>query len=156
MDVPKGGAPSGAIIAQGGSFGGWCLYCTNGVPAYCHNWVALERYYVRGAAALAPGKHTIRFEFKYDGGGAGKGGTGMLYVDGKKAGEGRIEHTVPNIFSYDDFADIGRDTGEPVTDEYVTEKGVFSGATIVKVTIDISGKAHHDPEGKFKALMAKQ
>jgi arylsulfatase len=113
LSVPKDGVPSGAIFAQGGSFGGWCLYCKDGVPGYCHNWVALERYYVRGREPLKPGKHRVRFEFKYDGGGPGKGGTGTLYVDDAKVGEDRIEHTVPFLFSYDDFADVARTQASP-------------------------------------------
>lgn len=156
VEVPKGGVPSGAIFSQGGSFGGWCLYCKDGVPAYCHNWVALERYYVRGRERLKPGRHTLRFEFKYDGGGAGKGGDGALYVDNTKVGEGRIEHTVPNLFSYDDFADVGKDTGEPVTDDYRTPKGDFTGAEIASVVIELVGSAEHDPKARHAALLIKQ
>jgi hypothetical protein len=156
LTVPPDGVPSGAIFAQGGSFGGWSLYCKDGVPAYCHNFVALDRYYVRGTSPLAPGPRTIRFEFEYDGGGTGKGGTGTLYVDDAQVAQGRIERTVPFIFSYDDFADVGRDTGEPVTDEYGPGKGVFTGADIVDVTIEALAEAHHDPEAKLQALLAKQ
>jgi len=99
---------------------------------------------------------TMRFELKYDGGGAGKGGSGTLCVDETKVNEGRIEHTVPNIFSYDDFADVGKDTGEPVTDEYRTPKGEFTGAEIVSVVIELVGSAEHDHKARQDALMAKQ
>jgi arylsulfatase len=67
---------------------------------------------------LTPGKHTIAFDFSYDGGGIGKGGTGTLSVDGKKAAEGRIEKTIPFRFSLDESFDVGEDTGTPVIDEY--------------------------------------
>jgi hypothetical protein len=126
----------------------------DGVPAYCHNFVALDRYYVRGTSPFAPGPRTTRFE--YDGGGTDKGGTGTLYVDDTQVAQGRIERTVPFIFSYDDFADVGRDTGEPVTDEYGPGKGSFSGADIVDVPIEALAEAHHDPEAKLQALLVKQ
>jgi hypothetical protein len=118
--------------------------------------VALDRYYVRGTSPLAPGPRTIRFEFEYDGGGTGKGGKGTLYVDDKQVAQGRIERTVPFIFSYDDFADVARDTGEPVTDEYGPGKGIFGGADIVDVTIEALAGAHHDPDAKLQALLVKQ
>lgn len=153
--VPESGA-EGAIISQGGAFAGWCLYLKDSVPAYCHNWVGLELYYVRSNAHLAPGKHKIRYEFAYDGGGVGKGGTGTLYVDDAQVGQGRIEKTVPLIFSYDDFLDVGKDTGEPVTPDYTTPKGEFTGE-IAYVTIDVSGDdMHYDHAAKEKALLMKQ
>ena len=65
---------SGAIIVQGGRFAGWCLYLKSGLPAHCYNYFGLEHVYARGTEALTPGKHTLRYEFKYDGGGVGKGG----------------------------------------------------------------------------------
>jgi hypothetical protein len=117
FSVPNGKA-SGSIIVQGGRFGGWGLYLKSGVPAHCYNYFGFEHVYARGTKALAPGKHTIRYEFKYDGGGVGKGGVGTLFVDGQKVGEARLARTVPFIFSGDDFMDIGIDYGAPVTEDY--------------------------------------
>ena len=57
-------------------------------------------------------------EFAYDGGGLGKGGTVALYVDGSKVGEGRVERTVPLIFSADETTDVGSDSATPVSDDY--------------------------------------
>ena len=71
-----------------------------------------------GTDALAPGKHSIVFDFKYDGGGIGKGGTGTLSVDGKKLAEGRIANTMPVRFSFDETFDVGEDTGTPVNEDY--------------------------------------
>ena len=81
--------------------------------------------------ALSPGKHTIVYEFKSDGG-LGKGGVGTITIDGNKVGEGRIEKTQPGIFSVDDLADVGTDDGTPVTDYGASRK--FTG-TLNKVTI---------------------
>jgi hypothetical protein len=111
---------SGAIIVQGGRFGGWGLYLKSGVPAHCYNYFSMEHVYARGTQALTPGKHTIRYEFKYDGGGVGKGGVGTLIVDGRKVGEARLTRTVPFLFSGDDLCDIGKDYGAPVTEDYET------------------------------------
>jgi arylsulfatase len=65
---------------------------------------------------LNPGKHTIIYEFKYDGGGPGRGGIGAISIDGKTFGEGRIERTQPGIFSVVDLADVGVDLGTTVAD----------------------------------------
>jgi arylsulfatase len=67
---------------------------------------------------LSPGKHSIRFDFKYDGGGIGKGGTGTLSVDGKQVAQGRIEQTIRSRFSLDETMDFGEDTGTPAVESY--------------------------------------
>ena len=115
--VPRGGA-EGVIIAQGGAFAGWSLYAKEGKPTYCYNLLGLQRFKVSGNSAIPAGDHQVRMEFDYDGGGLGKGGTVTLYVDGDKVGEGRVEGTVPMIFSADETADIGSDTASPVSDDY--------------------------------------
>ena len=118
---------SGAIIVQGGRFGGFGLYLKGGVPAHCYNFLGFTHTYARGTAPLAPGKHTLRYEFAYDGGGVGKGGMGTLFVDGQQIGQARVERTVPFLFSADDFTDIGKDYGAPVTEDYETPHERFTG-----------------------------
>jgi hypothetical protein len=72
-----------------------------------------------GTEILTPGKHTIDFDFKYDGGGLGKGGLGTLTVDGKQVAQSRIERTSPvGKFTLDESFDVGEDTGTPVIDDY--------------------------------------
>ena len=115
--VPEAGA-EGVIIAQGGAFAGWSLYAKDGRPTYCYNLLGLQRFKVEGDAAIPPGTHQVRMEFAYDGGGLAKGGTVTLYVDGEQVGEGRVEATVPMIFSGDETADVGPDTASPVSDDY--------------------------------------
>ena len=88
VEIPAGGA-DGVILAQGGRFGGWTLYMKGGKPVYCYNFIGLQRFTVAGTQVVPPGKATIRVEFAYDGGGAAKGGLATIYVNGKKAGEGR-------------------------------------------------------------------
>lgn len=136
IEVPPAGA-NGAILVQGGRFGGWALYVQDGVPAYAYNFLGMQRTTIAATTALAPGKATIRFDFAYDGGGLAKGGTGTLFVNDAKVGEGRIERTQPIIFSADETADVGVDLGTPVVEAIGAEaKSRFTGR-IPKVTIAV-------------------
>ena len=136
VEVPEEGA-HGAIIVQGGRFGGWALYVNDGVPAYDYNFLGLQRFTVAGTQPLAPGKATIRFEFAYDGGGLAKGGTGTLYVNDVKVGEGRIDHTQPMIFSADETADVGIDLATPVVESIGSEAASRFTGSIPSVTIEV-------------------
>jgi len=136
VEVPESGA-NGAILVQGGRFGGWALYVKDGVPAYDYNFLGLQRFTVAATEPLAPGKATIRFEFAYDGGGLAKGGTGTLYVNDRKVAEGRIERTQPMIFSADETADVGIDLATPVVESIGSEaRSRFTGR-IPRVTIEV-------------------
>jgi arylsulfatase len=134
VEVPQGGA-NGVILAQAGRFGGWSLYLKDGKPIYTYNWLGLKQYTIAGGQALPTGKATIRYEFVYDGGGVGKGGTGALYVNGKNVAGGRIDQTQCCAFSADEGADVGADEGTPVTEDYQVPFK-FTGK-IDKVTIDL-------------------
>jgi arylsulfatase len=153
ITVPDAKA-SGVIIAQGGRFGGWCLYLKSGMPAHCYNFLGLEHVYARASQPLAPGKHTVRYEFKYDGGGVGKGGVGTLLVDGQQVGEARLSRTTPFIFSANDLTDIGIDHGAPVTEDYETPFGRFTGE-ISWVRIDIDKEVFVDAAGDEMALTGR-
>jgi arylsulfatase len=136
VEVPEDGG-NGAILVQGGRFGGWALYVKDGVPAYDYNFLGLQRFTVAAEEKLKPGKSTIRFEFAYDGGGLGKGGKGRLYVNDKKVAEGRIERTQPMIFSADETADVGIDLATPVVEAIGSErKSRFTGH-IPRVTVTV-------------------
>lgn len=151
----KDDSANGAIIAQGGRFAGWSLYMKNGYPVFCYNWFNRQHYYVGSREQLNAGKHFIHFEFKYDGGGIGKGGTGILYADDHELAQGRIENTIPFVFSADDFMDIGKDSGAPVTEDYSSYQGVFTG-TINWVKINIGSEVNEDPIGKEHAYLVRQ
>jgi arylsulfatase len=125
------------VIAQGGRFGGWALYVKDGVPAYDYNFLGMQRFTIASNERLKTGKSTIRFEFAYDGGGLGKGGTGTLYVNDRKVGEGRIARTQPMIFSADETADVGIDLASPVVEAVGSEaRSKFIGK-IRKVTVEV-------------------
>jgi len=159
MVVPLAGV-QGVIIAQGGSIGGWSLYAKGGKPVYCYNLLGLQRFKVEGDSAIPPGEHQVRMEFAYDGGGLGKGGTVSLYVDGEPVGTGRVEGTVPMIFSADETADVGSDTASPVSDDYTSADSVFTG-TVRWVQIDLGEDAEDadhmiSPEQRLRVAMARQ
>ncbi|MCC6713997.1 MAG: arylsulfatase [Gammaproteobacteria bacterium] len=149
VDIPEGSA-SGTIIAQGGRFGGWSLYLKDGVPAYDYNFLGMQRSSVTATKQLPPGKATVRFDFAYDGGGMGKGGTGTLFVNDEQVAQGRIEHTQAVIFSADETADVGIDLGTPVVESIGSEaKSRFAGH-IPKVTIEV-----RDTNAKADAAVGK-
>jgi arylsulfatase A-like enzyme len=137
VEIPRGGA-NGVILAQGGRFGGWSLYLLNGRPAFTYNLLGLQSYTIRSNRALPPGKATIVWDFVYDGGGMAKGGTGTLTVNGQPAATGRIEKTQPLIFSADETADVGNDSGTPVVEAYGegTARNRFTGR-IEQVTVEV-------------------
>jgi arylsulfatase A-like enzyme len=157
VTVPKSGA-KGVIIAQGGAFNGWSLYAKDGKLKYCYNLLGIRLFYAESDQAIPAGQHQVRMEFKYDGGGLAKGGNALLYLDGKKVGEGRVETTVPMIFSADETCDIGKGTGSAVSPDYDPKVNEFSGE-VNWVQIDLE-KDDHDhlisAEERFKVAMARQ
>ncbi|MBV1850555.1 arylsulfatase [Catellatospora sp. NEAU-YM18] len=160
LTIPDGGA-DGVIVAQGGAFGGWTLYLHEGRPAYCYNQFGLQRYKVYGGEqSLPPGEHQLRMEFAYDGGGLGKGGTATLYVDGRQVGQGRVDATVPMVFSADETTDVGNDSGTAVSDDYQPHDSTFTGR-IDWIQIDIdqaAADADHllAPEERYRIAMARE
>ena len=134
VESPAGSA-NGVILAQAGRFGGWSLYVKDGKPAYTYNWIGLQQYTVAATQPLPAGKATVRLDFAYDGGGMGKGGTVTLSVNGMQVATGRIDRTQCCIFSGDEGADVGEDSGTPVSSAYASPF-IFTGQ-ISKVTITL-------------------
>ena len=115
--LPKGGE-QGIVLTQGGLSAGYALMFKGGKPVFHYNTANVAHFNIAADDALTPGKHTVVFDFKYDGGGFGKGGSGMLSVDGKQVAQGRINATIPGRFSFDETFDVGEDTGTPVSEDY--------------------------------------
>jgi arylsulfatase A-like enzyme len=155
--VPQSGA-QGVIISQGGAFGGWVLYAKGGKPAYCYNFAGIRSFTVYGDAVIPAGEHQVRMEFDYDGGGLGKGGMAKLYVDGKKCGEGRVEASIPMIFSADETCDVGVDTGTCVSPDYPHRDNEFSGKVKwVQIGIGDKDDSHRvTVEDLYRIAMARQ
>ena len=146
MEIPEGGA-EGMIVTQGGRFGGYGFYLLKGKPVFLWNLVDLKRIRWEGPEALTPGKHTLEFDFKYDGlgmgtlafnnmSGIGRCGTGVLKVDGKEVATQKMERTIPFILQWDENFDVGADTGTPVDDKDYQVPFKFTGK-LNKLTLTI-------------------
>ena len=157
VETPDHGA-EGVILAQGGAFGGLSLYAKGGKAKFAYNFLGLKVFTIEASEAIPAGKHQVRMEFAYDGGGLAKGGNVTLYYDGRKVGVGRVEHTVPMAFSCDETTDVGRESGTPVTPDYSRPTSTFSGK-VRWVQIDL-GKDDHDhfisPDERLRVAMARQ
>jgi arylsulfatase len=160
VTLPEGAIADGVIVAQGGAFGGFAVYIREGKLAYCYNLFGLQLFKTYGDAVIPAGDHQIRVEFTYDGGGLGKGGGVTLYVDGSPVGSGRVEGTVPMLFSGDETTDVGSDTATPVSDDYGPKTSAFNGR-VHWVQIDLGEDAEDTdhlitPEERMRVAMARQ
>ena len=147
IDVPQGGA-EGMIVTSGGRFAGYGFYLLKGKPVWLWNMVDLERLKWEGPDVLTPGKHTLEFDFKYDGLGAGtlafnnfsgvgRPGTGTLKVDGKVVATKTMPKTLPMILQWDESFDVGSDTLTGVNDADYKPPFAFTGKlNKLKIKID--------------------
>ena len=120
-------AANGVIIAQGANFGGWAIYAKNGKMAYAYNYLGLKTFVFESKATIDKGIHQIRLEFKYDGGGVGRGGNVTLFVDGKSQLEGRVDNTHSSVFSADSTTMIGDKVGAPICEDLSKGSNKFNG-----------------------------
>ncbi|KXX59883.1 MULTISPECIES: arylsulfatase [unclassified Rhodococcus (in: high G+C Gram-positive bacteria)] len=157
VTVPESGA-NGVILVQGGAFGGWSVYTKDCYLKYTYNVLGLNEYTTTSDQPLSPGDHEVRMEFDYEGGGLGKGGTVTLYADGHSIGSGKVERTLPFMFSMDETVDVGIDVASPVSSEYGPTGNGFTG-DIAWARIDIGDDDHShlaDPEHRMTIAMTKQ
>ncbi len=156
VQIPEGGA-EGMLVTEGGRFGGYGFFIRDRRLVFVYNFLDRTRYTVTSSEPVPPGADVLRFEFTKTG---GNQGIGTLFVNGTKAGEGRIEHTIPYVFSDHDTFDVGEDTGTPVSEDYHCPFR-FSG-TINKVVFalkdDKGGPAavRSEAEQRRKAQLAAQ
>jgi arylsulfatase len=164
VEIPEGGA-EGVILTSGGRFGGYGFYLLKGKPVFLWNLVDLKRIRWEGPEAIAPGKHTIEFDFKYDGlgmgtlafnnlSGIGQSGTGVLKVDGKEVATQKMDHTIPLIMQWDETFDIGSDTGTSVDDEDYQVPFKFTGK-LNKLTLTID-RPKLTPEDEKRLMEAER
>jgi arylsulfatase A-like enzyme len=162
VDIPKGGG-EGMLITQGGRFGGYGLYLLQGRPVFTWNLVDLKRDRWEGHDQIPPGRHTIEFDFKYDGlgiatlafnnlSGIGRSGVGVLKVDGVAVAEQKMARTLPLILQWDEALDIGSDTLTGVNDADYQPPFAFNGK-INKITLTID-RPKLTPEDEKKLLEA--
>jgi arylsulfatase len=157
--VPEEGA-AGVIISQGANIGGWSLYANDGKLKYCYNWGGFKHFFVESADKLPSGRHQVRMEFAYAGGGLGKGGTATLFVDGKKVGEGEVGATLAIVFSADDGCDVGEDSGAPVSPDYGPRGNSFNGE-VKGVQLSIADDPNNSdhlvkPEDAIRSAIGRQ
>lgn len=155
--VPESGS-AGVIIAQGGRFGGWSLYVADGKLKFVYNVLGIQEFATEAGRPLPSGRHQVRMEFAYDGGGLGKGGDVTLYYDGESVGTGRVAATQAMVFSADETTDVGYESGTAVASDYTPQTSRFRG-TIAWVQIDLGDDDNDhfiDPEERFRIIMARQ
>ena len=163
IEVPQGGA-EGMILTSGGRFGGYGFYLLQGKPVWTWNMVDLKRIKWQGPDALTPGKHTLVFDFKYDGLGAGtlafnnfdgvgRPGIGTLSVDGNVVATQTMDRTLPMTLQWDESFDIGSDTLTSVDDaDYQTPFPLT--AKLDKLTIKLDRPVLSDADKvKLEAAM---
>ena len=135
IEIPQGGA-EGMLNTNGGSFGGYGLYLLKSKPVFTYVQLTSERFRWEGPEALTPGKHTIVFDFEYDGPGLAKGGTGTLSVDGKDVDSKKMPGSIPAIISMEEAFDVGVDTRRGVDDNDYEPPFRFTGK-LEKLTIKL-------------------
>lgn len=134
----KGAGTNGVLVQQGGAFGGWSIYVSNGKPVFHYNWFGIEQYKVESDMELPTGQCTVKMKFDYEGGKEmGKGGTVTLFINDKKVGSGKIVKTEPTIFSVDETSNVGVDRESMVSPDYTRESSKFN-SKIDKVTISLN------------------
>ncbi len=157
VDVPPEGV-QGVVIAQGGRFGGWAVYVAGGRLTFCYNVLGIQHFSTRADVSIPAGRHQLRMEFAYDGGGLAKGGDVTLFHDGTQVGSGRVDRTQPAVFSADETTDIGYESGTPVSPEYTCATSRFVGR-IHWVQIDLGDEDEDhflDPEERLRIAVARQ
>jgi hypothetical protein len=134
--IPDNSA-SGVLATLGGRFGGWALLMQDSKPqfAYALSNQPEHKFRIISDRPIPPGNHVVRFGFKYDGGGIGKGATGTLFVDGTPVAEGRIPQTIGVRFSLDETFDIGSDMGTPVVEDYADKMPFTFTGTLKKFVV---------------------
>jgi arylsulfatase A-like enzyme len=164
VEIPPGGA-EGVLLTEGGRFGGFGFYLLKGKPVFLWNLLDLKRLRWEGPETLAPGKHTLAFDFKYDGlgfgtlafnnlSGIGRSGTGVLKVDGKAVATQKMANTIPLILQWDETFDVGADTGTPVDDHDYQVPFAFTGE-LTKLTLTID-RPKLTPEDEKQLMEAQQ
>jgi arylsulfatase len=119
--------------------------------------MALQKFYVESSAEIPAGEHQVRMEFKYDGGGLGKGGTATLYIDGKAVGNSRIDATAMATFSLDETTDVGEETGTTVAEDCQTPNRFNSKIRFVQIDVGLDDKDHFlSNEERFRIAMSQQ
>jgi len=157
LEATAGQPAQGVLIAQGGRFGGWALYLKDGRAKFVYNVLGMQEFATEATEPLPSGKHQVRMEFAYDGGGLAKGGNVTLYYDGRSVGSGRVDVTQPLIFSADETTDIGEDYGMPVSADYAGASRFNGRIDVVQIDVGDDDHSHLiDPSEVARIATARQ
>jgi len=155
VDVELSGeGAEGVLVAQGGRFGGWSLYCHDGRLRYAYNWLGWQLTTIRSDKPIGPGRHELVMDFAYAGGPPGDAAAVALAIDGRWVGAGRIVSTTAYYFSFDETFNVGVDRGTPVTEDYAPVRNAFTG-TIERVRIDLGPPTPLEPPDQSRLTIAR-
>jgi arylsulfatase len=152
VDVPQGGG-NGMLATVGGRWGGWGLYIVNGKPIFDYNMLILAQYRWVGEEALTPGRHTLVFDYTYDGPGIAKGGSGVLSVDGKVVATGKQANSIAFLEVSDETFDVGIDLRTEINAKDYQTPFAFNGK-INKLTVKLGPSQLAPPEAARAAAAA--
>jgi arylsulfatase A-like enzyme len=157
LETTNGQPAQGVLIAQGGRFGGWALYLKDGRAKFVYNVLGMQEFVAEATEPLPSGKHQVRMEFAYDGGGLAKGGNVTVYYDGRSVGTGRVDLTQPLIFSADETTDIGDDYGNAVSADYAGASRFNGRIDVVQIDVGDDDHSHLiDPAEVARIATARQ
>jgi hypothetical protein len=144
------GPMSGTIIAQGGAISGWSFYVKDGKAKFTYNLLGLQMFTTEAEEPVPPGKHQVRAEFAYDGGGVAKGGDVSLYYGGEKVGEGGVAQ----------FLHLAQRSARPFPSGLCRSVGmvISTHTKRLKVPLDVEGAGralaeHFDPDDLYWAMV---
>jgi len=149
VTIPTKGA-SGVLATIGGRFGGWALLMQDSKPqfVYALSNQPQHKFRIVSNQRVPAGNHVVRFSLKYDGGGIGKGATGVLFVDGKQVAQGRIPQTIAVRFSLDETFDVGADMGTPIVEDYAKKMPFAFTGTLKKFVVVLEAENLTEEERK--------
>jgi arylsulfatase len=154
VDAP---GASGVLFSHGARFGGHSLYVKDGRLKYVYNFVGSREQVVESSREIPTGEVVLGASFVREGDGMPTTGTLSLFVDDEKVGEGRIMTQPGNFSLVGEGLNVGKDPGEPVTSDYAgAHPYAFSGGTIRRAIVDVSGDLYVDTELEVLAMMKRE
>jgi hypothetical protein len=147
----------GVLFSHGARFGGHSLYVKDGKLKYAYSFVGMKEQVIESAERIPTGQVILSAAFEREGDGMPTSGTLTLYVNDEKVAAGKIMTQPGNFSLVGEGLNVGKDPGEPVTDDYAGSRPYpFTGGTIRQAIVDISGEPFIDLEREAIAMMARE
>ena len=151
VDLETSGDDSGVLVAQGGRFGGWSLYCVDGLVGYAYNCYGRDLTTVSSDHPLTPGRHRVIMDWTFHGSAPGGPAQVTLSIDDQPVGNGGLDRTTAFYFAFDETFNVGVDRGSPVTDAYPAVDNSFTGA-IGRVRVELAEEDREIAEQRAQAI----